>query len=218
MKLFLSFFIGIFLFVNLVSCSQKKTKTIEDEAKSLIGEVEKLPQGTNSIKKIFPIESAWVKYINQVAGQEMTREWWFDDYGNRQLEDNYMTIMGNKTGGKALVLDGYRYNWEYDQSEGTRMKFYSAAATDYENVSQKDKERYGIEKHGYEEIAGKRCLKVTLEKPVKSTVWVWEGIPLKTVSNFAGQDVVMEAVEIKTGGVDASLFQIPGGITFTDYE
>ncbi|MCF8359430.1 MAG: DUF4412 domain-containing protein [Prolixibacteraceae bacterium] len=201
----------------LFACQSKKEKSVQTEVESLIEQVEELPKGTTTPKKIFPIESAYVKYINHAAGQEMTREWWFDDYGNKQFEDNYLVIMGEKAGGNALIVDGFRYNWEYDNAEGTKMKYYSAPATDYENVPEKDKKRYGIEKHGYEDVAGKKCLKVTIEKPVKSTVWVWEGIPLKTISNFAGNDVLMEAVEIKTGGVDASLFEIPEDITFVDY-
>lgn len=217
MKIYITFLVVVFFTLTIVSCSGKKEKTVQDEVKSLEEQVKELPKGTNTAKKIFNIESAYVKYINHAAGQEMTREWWFDDFGNRQLEDNYLILMGEKTGGKALVVDGFRYSWEYDNTGGTKSKYYTAAATDYENVPEKDKERYGIEKHGYEEIAGKKCLKVTIEKPVKSTVWVWEGIPLKTISNFAGNDVLMEAVEIKTGGVDASIFKIPEGITFTDY-
>ncbi|MBN1925692.1 MAG: hypothetical protein JW798_07650 [Prolixibacteraceae bacterium] len=216
MKHFITIIVVAFFTLTMVSCNNKKEKTVQDEVESLIEQVEDLPKGTISPQKIFTIKSAYVKYINHAAGQEMTREWWFDDYGNKQFEDNYLVIMGEKAGGNALVVDGFRYNWEYDNAEGTKMKFYSAAS-DYENVSEKDKQRYGIEKHGYEDVAGKKCLKVTIEKPVKSTVWVWEGIPLKTISNFAGNDVLMEAVEIKTGGVDASLFKIPEDITFTDY-
>jgi hypothetical protein len=124
--------------------------------------------------------------------------------------------MGEKAGGYALIIDGYRYTWNYDATEGSKMKFYSAAAVDYENVSDKDKERYGLEKHGYEMVAGKRCLKVTMEKPVKATSWIWEGIPLKTISQFAGQDVTMEATEVNVGKADKPVFNIPESIKFVE--
>lgn len=206
----------LFLAFAIFSCKNKKEQKLPDELETILEEIEDLPKGTTSPKKMFSIESAYVKYINHAAGQEMTREWWFDNFGQQQFEENYLTIMGQKAGGYTLVADGFRYNWDYDSSEGRKSTFYASAATDYENISAKDKERYGIEKHGYEEIAGKRCLKVTVEKPMKATVWVWEGIPLKTVSSFGGKEVLMEVVEIRTGKVDASLFDLPDNITFAE--
>ncbi|MBN2806717.1 MAG: hypothetical protein JXR22_08660 [Prolixibacteraceae bacterium] len=205
----------IFLAFAIVSCKSKKEQNLPDEVESILEEIEDLPQGTADPKKVFSIEQGYVKYRNLAAGQEMTREWWFDDYGKKQFEDNFMTIMGQKAGGYTLVLDGFRYTWSYDESEGSKMKFYSSAATDYENISAKDKERYGIEKHGYEEVAGKRCLKVTVEKPMKATVWVWESIPLKTVSSFGGQEVIMEAIEISTS-TESSKFELPAGVNFVE--
>jgi hypothetical protein len=207
------------LVISLLACNNKKEKTLEDEVNDVVAEIEKLPETkSSSDKKMFKIESAYVKYNMKAAGQDMVREWWFDQYGNRQLEDSYLTIMGEKAGGKSLTVEGYRYNWSYDATEGTRMKFYAAPATDYDDISKEDIERYGIEKHGYEEVAGKNCLKVTTQKPVKATVWVWESIPMKTVSSFAGNEVVMEAVEVKTNSIGNVSFELPEGITFTDYQ
>jgi hypothetical protein len=216
MKKLICVLVIVFTASMFFSCQSKKEKTVKDEVESLVEQLEDLPKGTTSPKKVFMIESAYVKYKNNAAGQDMIREWWFDDYGNKQFEENYMMIMGQKAGGFALVSDGYRYTWSYDSKEGSKSKFYSAEAVDYENVSDKDKERYGLEKQGYETIAGKRCLKVTMEKPVKATSWIWEGIPMKTITQFAGQDVTMEAVEISTSISDKSVFQIPESIQFTE--
>ena len=201
------------------ACGNKKEKTPADQVTDLIEEVEKIPETkTNASKKMFNIESGYVKYNNKAAGQEMTREWWFDKYGERQYEENYMKIMDNKVGGMSLIADEYKYNWDYNSTEGTRMKYYAAPATDYEDISKEDIERYGIEKLGYEEIAGKHCLKVSTQKPMKATLWIWEGIPVKTVSSFGGNEVVMEAVEIKTGNVGTVNFEVPESIAFSDYQ
>lgn len=216
MKKLICVLLIVFTASMFFSCQSKKEKTVKEEVESLVEQLEDLPKGTTSSKKVFMIESAYVKYKNNAAGQDMIREWWFDDYGNKQFEENYMMIMGQKAGGFTLVSDGYRYTWSYDTPQGSKMKFYSAEAVDYENVSDKDKERYGLEKQGYETIAGKRCLKVSMEKPVKATSWIWEGIPMKTITQFAGQDVTMEAVEINVGKTDASKYQIPESIQFTE--
>jgi hypothetical protein len=218
MKNLVSIFTIAFIVLSLLACNNKKGKTLQDEVNDVVTEIEKLPEAkSSSAKKMFKIESAYVKYNMKAAGQDMVREWWFDDYGNKQFEENFMTIMGIKAGGKSLTVDGFKYNWSYDSAEGTRMKFYASPATDYDDISKEDIERYGIEKHGHENVAGKKCLKVTTQKPVKSTVWVWESIPMKTVSSFGGNEVVMEAVEIKTGKLDNVNFDIPTSITFTDY-
>lgn len=205
----------IFFAFAIVSCKSKKEQNLPGEVESLLEEIEDLPQGKADPEKVFKMEQGYVKYRNLAAGQEMTREWWFDDFGTKQFEENYLMIMGQKSGGFTLVLDGYRYTWNYDGTEGAKMKFYAVRAADYENISARDKERYGLETHGYEEVCGKRCLKVTMEKPVKSTVWVWEGIPLKTVSSYAGQDMLMEAIEVGTG-TESSKFELPAGINFIE--
>lgn len=167
--------------------------------------------------KTFEVEAAYVKYKSTAAGQEMIREWWFDRYGDRQYEENYMYIMDQKFGGKSLVLDGYQYQWDYDATEGTKRRFHQSE-TNYENISERDIERYGIQKHGYEDILGKKCLKVTTEKPVKSTIWVWKGIPVKTEATFASQKVVSEAIEISTDNIDPSVFSLPDGVSFSEPE
>ncbi|MDD4210234.1 MAG: hypothetical protein PHI52_07865, partial [Bacteroidales bacterium] len=100
---------------------------------------------------------------------------------------------------------------------GTKMKYYQSV-TDYDDVSAKDIERYGIKKHGYEDILGKKCLKVTTEKPAKSTTWIWKNIPLKTEADFGGNKVLMEAIEISTDNVDSKRFDLPAGITFSEVE
>ncbi|NCC71964.1 MAG: hypothetical protein EOM06_01085 [Sphingobacteriia bacterium] len=196
----------------LVSCKNVPSNETQEETSTTESlEVSSAPG------EIYGIESAYVKYRTNAVGQEMIRELWFDGHGNRQYEENTMEIMGNKSGTKSLVLDGWKYQWDIDSNSGTKSKFYQSV-TDYDKVSEKEIERYGIQKHGYETIAGKNCLKVTTEKPAKSTSWIWENIPLKTEAVFAGNQVLVEVVEIKEGNVDPDVFKLPDGVTFTEPE
>lgn len=167
-------------------------------------------------QKYFGVKSGYVRFSSDVAGMEMFREWWFDDYGLKQYEENYMIIMDEKAGDKTLTVDGYQYKWQLDATTGTKMKHYQTI-TDYDQVSEKDIARYGINKHGYEEIMGKKCLKVSTEKPAKSMSWVWENIVLKTEADFRGQKVVMKALEMNTNQPPASLFELPADIIFEEY-
>ena len=198
----------------LISCKN----TVKEDAKeeNSVNQSE-VTTNVSTEKEYFAIPSAYVKYRNNAVGQEMIREWWFDQHGNRQYEVTTMNIMGNEIATYSLIVDGYKYNWEGDATTGRKMKFYQSV-TDYEKITEKDIENYGIKKHGYEEILGKKCLKVTTEKPAKSTTWIWKNIPLKTEVAFGKSQVLMEAIEISTDNVDSKRFELPVNITFTEVE
>lgn len=214
MKTIIQFIFCIALFC-LISCNRNEQTTENKEVESFVEEIEKLPESTTVSKQLFEVESAYIKFVNHAAGQELIREWRFDQYGERQAEENYLVIMGQKAGDKSIVIDGYRYQWNFDSNEGNKRKF-SQTVTDYEKVSKKDIERYGIVKHGYEEFLGKSCLKVSMEKPSKATIWVWKGIPLKTEAVFGGQKVLMEAIELSIEGINNNYFELPDNIIFRE--
>lgn len=201
--------------LQLSACNGKTGKIENKNSESLAVEGASTPAANTKSTKLFGVESAYIKFSNSAAGQEMTREWRFDQYGARQSEDNYLIVTGQKAGDRSIVTDGYRYSWGYDSNEGRKSKFYQTII-DYEKVSEKDIERYGIALNDYEEILGKKCLKVTIEKPAKSTIWVWNGIVLKTEAVFSGHSVLMEAVEINTGSVDEAFFKLPADVEFPE--
>ncbi|HRW22385.1 MAG TPA: hypothetical protein PLO05_07850 [Bacteroidales bacterium] len=213
-------FLAIVLLVVACNSSNKNETENSDKkiAESKNDDKTEVKKGNDeiSVKHIYKVESGYIKFKTNTAGIDMTRELWFDDFGNKQYEENYMLIMDEKHGSKSLILDGFSYSWDLDAEQGTKMKFY-AAVTDYDNVSEKDIEKYGIKKHGHEDVLGKECLKVSTEEPVKSNIWMWNNIPLKTEAEFGGEPVLMEAVEINIGKVDAAKFTLPDNIEFVDY-
>ncbi len=204
------------IILSVFSCKSKTEKSMPKEVENMLEEVEEQAKSATTQTKIYTIKSCYIKFKNNVSGQEMIREWWFDDFGNKQFEDNYMIIMDTKTGSQSIITDGYKYDWNYDETSGRKTKYKLYATTDYENVSAKDIERYGIEKHGYEDILGKKCLKVTMKKPAEATTWIWNGTPLKTISKYAGNEVIIEAIEIREGKVDDHLFELPSEVSFTE--
>lgn len=201
----------------LISCNNSSKENANEENAINQSEVNGVKTNSSTSKEYFAIKSAHVKYRNNAVGQEMIREWWFDQHGNRQYEVTTMNIMGEEIADYSLMVDGFKYSWGADATTGTKMKYYQSV-TDYDDVSAKDIERYGIKKHGYEDILGKKCLKVTTEKPAKSTTWIWKNIPLKTEADFGGNKVLMEAIEISTDNVDSKRFELPDGITFSEVE
>jgi uncharacterized protein YcfL len=198
---------------NETEDSDKKTTESENIDQTDVKETTEII----SDKQIYKVESGYIKFKTNTAGIDMIREWWFDDFGNKQYEENYMIIMDEKHGSKTLILDDFSYSWDLDAEQGTKMKYYGSV-TDYDEVSEKDIEKYGIKKHGNENILGKDCIKITTEKPVESTIWTWNNIPLKTEAKFAGEPVLMEAVEIIISKVNADKFTLPKDIEFVDYQ
>ncbi|NCU31653.1 MAG: hypothetical protein EOM23_01665 [Candidatus Moranbacteria bacterium] len=199
----------------LFSCGSEKKNESEANQAEPITETNQIQQTVASSKKLFGIESAHIKFINKVGDQELIREWWFDQHGQRQYEENFMVIMGEKSGSKSLYIQGYQYQWDIDSDAGNKIKF-AQTATDYQNISQNEIERYGIKVLGQEKFLGKDCLKVSMESPAKSTIWVWNNIPLKTESVFGRMNVLIEATEIVVGKIDGSKFEIPSHISFSD--
>ncbi len=217
MKKLINYILPLIFAFAIMSCGGKKSteeKVISDLEK-IEKEAEKIPQ-TQAKAKIFNVKQGYVKYKNIAMGMEMTREFWFDDFGALQYEENFMEMMGQKTGGSALVRDGFRYSWSYDATEGTKTKFYTSAYTEFDKVSKEDIDRYKMKNLGFETIAGKKCTKVSVEEPIVATTWTWEGLPMKTVTKISGKDVTMEALEVKEDGIPASKFEVPDGIKFTE--
>ncbi len=211
-KLFLLTLAGLLLFSCNNASKKSESAVITDPDVQAIQDVK---TSASTQQKLYGVESAHVKYKSLVADQEMIRDWYFDHHGNRQYEENIFEIMGQTVGSKTLVLDGMSYNWNLGENTGTKRKYYHSV-TDYEKITEREIERYGIQKHGHETVLGKKCEKITMEKPAKSTAWIWNNIPLKTIAVFAGNEVTIEAIELSTDQVDSGIFKLPEGITFEE--
>jgi hypothetical protein len=199
---------GIFLF----SCNNSDQQGTSDNTDSISAEETQQGQQPNS-DKIFLVESGYAKFTTSM---DMTRELWWDDWGQKQYEENYMVIMNIKSGSNSLILEGYRYDWDPTTKEGTKMSFYNAPATDYSTMPQDDISKYGITFEGTEKIAGKDCEVISITEPMQTKTWMWKGIALKSATPMGKGTITMEAVEVKEESVDASKFQIPGDVKFKE--
>lgn len=82
-------------------------------------------------------------------------------------------------------------------------------------LGRKIMERLGGKKIGNETFFGKNCEVWELTK-LKSKVWVYKYIPLKTIMNILGE-VTIEAVKIEeNASVFADKFAVPKGIEITE--
>ena len=201
--------VALFAFV---ACGGSKTND-KESTKTEKEETEETSESTD-ISKVYKVKSGHVVYNTTM---DMTIDTWFDDYGNKQYSESKMVIFGEESGTISYIIDGYKYDYSIGTKEGTKVPYYAAPTTDYKDVSKEDIEKYGIEKHGKETIAGKECDVVSIKEPMASKVWIWEGIPMKTVTKLGKEDFVMEVTEIEITDVDAAKFELPKDVTFKEY-
>ncbi len=177
-------------------------------------------QSSNPPVNIHPyqIKSGYIKYKTNAHGMTMFREVWFDNYGSIQYDENINTMGGQRIVASTLMRDGYIYSWKNKQTTGRKIKIDTKTITNYEAASKADIESFGIKKLGTEVLAGKTCLKMSIEKPVKTVVWTWKGINIKTTTSIVGNNVTTEAVEIKEESIPASRFEVPKNITFQEFK
>ena len=67
---------------------------------------------------------------------------------------------------------------------------------------------------GTETIIGKKCtIYLNKEDGGQAKYWLWEGMPLKVVTEYEGMKTTMEATSVSTpSSIPASKFQVPKGI------
>ena len=84
----------------------------------------------------------------------------------------------------------------------------------YLNLDESTVAKYKIREIGMDTITGKECVKYSMEvsqmgQTAKLTVSVWQGFPMKTITNAMGIEMSATITEIKECEVDPSVFEIP---------
>ena len=218
MKEFPKYLIMGILFLLMSSCSgnaDEKETVSKTETETGDANHTAIVQNQNT-GKVYEIESGYIKYKSKASGFDLITERWFDNYGALQYEESYLVIAGEKSGSSTLIRDGSRYTWGFDSSEGQCFKNYKAPKNAYNELTQREIDRYGVKIIGEEEVMGRMCQKISTEKPAKTLQWIWRGLSLKSVSEFGKQEISIDAVELTEGDVDASKFLMPDGVVFQD--
>ena len=180
-------------------------------------------------EKRYGIESAIVKKTSVVKAQGMEQTLSsvqsFADYGGKESTEVVMTVMGQTFNIFSLIKDGYMYSANMSMGQGTKINL--AAMEDYSAVNflaltDEVKQKYQIQANGMEEVLGKPCNRYEMSytaqgQSVKGTVWVWQGLTLKSRINAAGTTAEEEATEIQEGAsIAGDKFELPEGINFME--
>ena len=179
--------------------------------------------------KRYGIERAVVKR-NTVMGMGLMQQTipsiqYIDDFGLKESVETFMNMQGQMFTVFTMVKDGYIYSANLTFGQGTKINL--AAMEDFQNVNYLNltdevRKKHQIEEKANEQFLGKDCKRYDLTVNVqgqsaKVSVWVWQGLPLKTVTIVTGATIVEEATEIQEGAeIDKEKFELPEGVNFME--
>lgn len=160
----------------------------------------------------FGIKSGEFKQETDLMGQKMVATTYFDDYGNLQYSRTKMNMMGMDMDMGTLLRDGKTYLINYGDKSVQEMP--AQESINYLNLTEAVMEKYKVKELGRETVSGKECTQYSAEisqmgQSATVKVSVWEGFPMKTVTDAMGMSITATISEIKEAPVDASLFEIP---------
>ena len=162
--------------------------------------------------KKFGVKSGEIITQTDLMGQKMSATTYFDNYGTLQYSRTKMSMMGMDIDMGTLQRDGKTYMINYSDKIVQEMP--AQQEVNYMDLTDEVVAKNKIKEVGEEEVAGKPCKVYTMEisqmgQSARVKAYVWEGIPMKTVTSAMGMDIVAEVIEVKEGAVDASLFEVP---------
>ena len=179
--------------------------------------------------KRYGIERAIVKKTTvqklPTMSMEQTVVQYFVDYGSKESAESTMSMQGQTFNVITMIKDGYIYSANINLKQGAKINL--ADMDDYSQVNFLDltdevKKKYQIQANGVEQVLGKPCNRYEMSftaqgQNVTATIWVWQGIELKSKVNAAGTTTESEATEIQEGAAIANeKFELPEGINFME--
>lgn len=182
-------------------------------------------QTATGIKR-YQIRSSVVEYTLSGA-QKGTETIYFDNWGMREAKYTKaeLSVAGfsQKQNTLTLLDGGYTYNIDLDKRTGTKMetpllKELAAQSKDLTETGEKMMKSMGGEKIGTEVILGKTC-DVWEIKNMRSKVWVWKGVTLKTQVTMPNMEMTIMATKIDEGAsIAPDKFAIPTDVKISEAE
>ena len=142
---------------------------------------------------------------------------YFDDYGALEAQKMKMNFMGMDTEMTILRKDGKTYMINAAEKQVQEMPAGGMGGADINFLALTDavKAANKIKEAGKETVLGKECTKYTMESSqmgmtMSQTVWVWEGIALKSLTDGGQFQFGNEAVKFEENAtIPASTFEVP---------
>jgi len=170
----------------------------------------------------YGIKAGTVVYTTTMMGMEVKQTLTFDDFGEKEVQDVEMEMMGYQVHSRTLVKDGFIYSLDMVQKTGTKTagNNLNASGIDFENLSDEMSQKMNLKKEGTEEFLDRKCEVMTIdytEMSMKGSFLVYKGIPLKMNTEVSGMEVNLEAIEFtENPDLPADIFDLPADITIAE--
>ncbi len=176
----------------------------------------------NNIKR-FPIKSAKITYKIKSPQGEGTKVLFFDQYGKRESSHETLNKRGKTVKDQLTILNNgkaYSINLLTNKGQdisaqtGMAMKMMTGATgKDMSATGKKMLESMGGKQVGTQNFLGKNCEKWEVRTMGKTTMLIWQGIPLKTESSVMGMKSSEEATSVHAGlSFSNNDFEPPAGV------
>lgn len=148
--------------------------------------------------KKYDIKSGIVKTSSEIMGQKIEATHYFDNYGVIESTRTRVTSPDGEMDILTITKDGKMNIVNYTTKEVKEVPI--PEFINYLNLTPEIIEKYNIKEAGTETVMDKQCTKYTesIEKngqKIESTVYVWKGYVIKSVSDFAGISMVVEVTD-----------------------
>ena len=143
---------------------------------------------------------------------------YFDNYGALEAQKMKMNFMGNEMEMSIIRKDGKTYMVNVAEKQVQEMPdggMMGGSSINFLNLTDAVKSANKIKEVGKETILGKECTKYTMEAEqmgmsMSQTVWVWNGIALKSLTDGGQFQFGNEVVKFEENAtIPASTFDIP---------
>jgi len=167
------------------------------------------------------------KIVYQSSGSMVgTETMYFDNYGMLEAKNTkvVMDMMGIKQEMDTKVIMDRNWVYSIDNKTNTASKLENPIfsmfpeRTDAVNVGEEMMKKMGGKKTGTETINGNDCDIWEIEQ-LKSKIWVWKSIPIKSEINAMGLSIIQIATSVEVDvTVSPNEFKLPEGINIQDME
>ncbi len=174
-------------------------------------------------KKYYQKSGKLVQKLSGAASGSQTIYW--DDFGNKELTESEMNMMGMSMKQSSLILGKDMYTWSssdpnvYHIDDGITEEFEKRnfTADDFARLSEEMMKQSGFEKKGNETIMGKNCTIWENTEGIK--VWAWKNLTLQMVMNVMGMNMKYETVSLDLNtDISGSIFEFPKDKTLQEKE
>jgi len=211
--------LGIVISLFLFSCGNKEKSGELISTDTIIKTVSPL-EAANVIGK-YGIKSGIVYMKIKTMGFEQDINLYFDDYGNKEMTDANVNIMGIKSHQLIITDSNNVWNLDVEKKTGTKTNIHNikkSSDINFNVLTDEDVKMYNLKKLGQAEILNKGCDVYSIKSTqMEGKFYIWKGLPLKSEVSAMNMKSTVEVTKIdENANISPDKFKIPEGYNITE--